>query len=319
MNKKQAQCAWQQEQPMKALWVYTPYDYHKYWFYPRPALMGKWIHVLGDSLDEGYLFDILTYALKQQYSETPVTADVTLPGWDWSDQHPLRIFHFKKLRFTMTFQKLTRPRIDGFHFYEDPQEYAGREWPGSAGIHNMWQEARIVLPVGHQPRPTLAVFHFALHSLSRGRHNTWILTQYRLFLLYQLVYWWKSNQEYGDVPLVWRGSSVTHFHDREDYLYQKHRCLTRYRLLERDRIAKVRANRFAKVRANRFAKTVMRETNTPVLDMWSVTDGRPSASWDRRHFSDRGDCYGTKVERSMVSVLLSHLCIMSSRKIGGMS
>eukprot|EP01134_Creolimax_fragrantissima_P002287 CFRG2287T1 len=293
--KMQARCGWEEEKPNRANWVYTPYHYDKYWFYPLAALHNKWIHYLGDSLDQGFLTDILVESLSRMIHEDVVASSHKISGWDWSDRHPLYVYHFRKMNFTITFQKLTLPRLDGFHMWNDPPKYAGTGWPGEEGIHDMWKGFRNVLPGNNLYRPSVAVFHYGFHSISRGAS----MPMYEL-IVRKLVHWWKHDPVHGNIPLVWRGSTVTHFNERTDYIHQKHRCLTRYRLLE----------------MNSIAQRIMSEYEVPILDMWSVTEGRPSASPDRRHYSDRSDCYGTKVQRTMMSVFLSGVVDILPRRSG---
>ncbi|KNC78188.1 hypothetical protein SARC_09371 [Sphaeroforma arctica JP610] len=91
------------------------------------------------------------------------------------------------------------------------------------------------------------------------------------------------------VPVVWRRTSTTHFYKRE--LHPMHRCLFRYRL----------------ERFDSLALDLMKKLDIPVMDWWSVTDGRQSGTADNRHWLDRGRCKGTRVQLSQANIWVNKI------------
>eukprot|EP01134_Creolimax_fragrantissima_P002110 CFRG2110T1 len=190
------------------------------------------------------------------------------------------VYHWPMANVTISYYSLTiRVRIPGWRMYDDVEGTARNEWPGSF-ILSLWAP---LIPLTKMCHPSVFVMGTSLHPASAGFTDELYGETLR-----QLILHFKSGAGAG-VPIIYRRTTSTFMNKSK--LPTNHRCLFRDRLIALDRVA----------------LAVMEDEDIDILDWWSSSLGRHSASSDNRHFEDRRSCKGTKVQLTQANIWINKI------------
>eukprot|EP01134_Creolimax_fragrantissima_P004658 CFRG4658T1 len=269
----------------KQMFMFYPFDIKSHTAMPVESLKGKWIHIWGDSLDRSAMRDSLVPLLSTAFGEECFTEFV--PFMDSVKakrrnriRRDVAVHYWQKANVTISFLAVTkRLRISGYYMFDDKKGDIRDSWP-SYSIHQSWAT---LCPINMMARPSAFVFNLSLHAVAHsfnpGAYESSLRHMHR----------WITSGAGENVPLFWRRSTVSQHHERA--LHPAHKCIFKSQLSALDDIA----------------MRVMDELDVPTIDWWSVTQGRPSGTFDNRHYSDRY-CPGTRVQAAQVSTFLNTVC-----------